>query len=206
MRNGANRYDMDSVSYETSVAATKSRGTEAEVTERGMMDRAVLERMLEDLHPSSFAWALGCCGRDRDDAEEVLQEVYLKIIEGKARFEGRSTLKTWLFAVIRKTAAAHRRTRWWRELRFIVHDAAATPDGGDSAETRLLHSEKASALLRAIKTLARRQREVIELVFYHDMTIEEAAGVAGVSVGTARVHYHRAKQRLLAELKREETP
>jgi RNA polymerase sigma factor (sigma-70 family) len=167
------------------------------------MDRAGVESMLEDLHASSFAWAFGCCGRDRGDAEEVLQEVYLKIVEGKARFAGRSSFKTWLFAVIRTTAAAHRRGRWWRGLRFIVQDVAATPDGRESAETHLLHSERTSALLRAIKTLARRQREIIELVFYHDMTIEQAAEVAGVSVGTARVHYHRAKQRLLAELKRE---
>lgn len=124
----------------------------------------------------------------------------VKIFEGKARFEGRSTLKTWLFAVIRRTAAAHRRLRWLRDLRFVPDDASTVPDGRDSAERRVIHSERASALLRALSGLARRQREVIELVFYHDMTIEEAAAVVGVSVGTARVHYHRAKQRLLAEL------
>lgn len=200
----ANRYDIEPVSYEPAVDATNGRGAEGELTGRGMMDRACLERTLEDLHPSSFAWALGCCGRDRGEAEDVLQDVYVKVMNGKARFEGRSTLKTWLFAVIRKTAAAHRRTRWWRELRFVAHDAAAMPDGAESAETRLLHSERAAALVRALATLARRQREIVELVFYHDMTIEEAALVSGVSVGTARVHYHRAKQRLMAELKREE--
>ena len=168
------------------------------------MDRADWEVKLEALHPCSFAWALGCCGRDRDDAEEVLQDVYLKIFEGKARFEGRSTLKTWLFAVIRKTAAAHRRTRWLWERRFIAGDALHVADGGESSEHRLLHSESAAALLRAIARLARKQREGIELVFYHDMTIEEAAQVAGTSVGTARVHYHRAKRRLLELLQREE--
>ncbi|HKO54965.1 MAG TPA: RNA polymerase sigma factor [Thermoanaerobaculia bacterium] len=164
------------------------------------MNRADLEQQLEQLHPASYAWALGVCGRDPDDAQEVLQETYLKILDGKARFDGRSALKTWLFAVIRRTAAARRRLRWLRELRFVIGDVSAVPDGHESAERRVIHSEETSALLRALQKLARRQREVIELVFYHDMTIEEAAAVAGVSVGTARVHYHRAKQRLLAEL------
>lgn len=164
------------------------------------MNRADLEQQLEQLHPASFAWALGVCGRDADDAQEVLQETYLKIFEGKARFDGRSSLKTWLFAVIRRTAAARRRLRWLRELRFVVADVSTVADNKESSERGVIRSEETSALLWALSRLARRQREVIELVFYHDMTIEEAAVVAGVSLGTARVHYHRAKKRLLAEL------
>ena len=165
-----------------------------------MVSPADLEQQLEELHPASFGWALGLCGRDPDDAQDVLQETYLKIIEGKARFDGRSSLKTWLFAVIRRTAAARRRLRWLRDLRFVIADVSGVADGDESAERRVLHSEQTAALVSALKRLARRQREVIELVFYHDLTIEEAAVVVGVSVGTARVHYHRAKQRLLAEL------
>jgi RNA polymerase sigma-70 factor (ECF subfamily) len=157
------------------------------------LDRAELERQLEELHPASFTWALGCCGRDPHDAEDVLQETYLKILEGKARFDGRSLLKTWLFAVIRRTAAAHRRTRWFRYFTF-------DQSNGD-AESALLHSERSAELLRALSRLARRQREILELVFYHDMTVEQAAQVIGVSLGTARVHYHRGKQRLLEELR-----
>lgn len=168
------------------------------------MNRADLEQQLGDLHPASFAWALSCCGRDRDDAEEALQETYLKIFDGKARFEGRSTLKTWLFSVIRRTAAARRRLRWLRSWRFVEADLDGMSAGQESAEQRILYSERASALLRAIGRLARRQREVIELVFYHDMTIEHAAQIIGVSIGTARVHYQRGKQRLMTELQREE--
>ncbi|HEX9460789.1 MAG TPA: RNA polymerase sigma factor [Thermoanaerobaculia bacterium] len=167
------------------------------------MNRAELEQQLEELHPASFAWAMGCCGRDRGNAEEVLQETYLKILDGKARFDGRSALKTWLFAVIRRTAAAHRRFGWLRALRFVAHDAGDVADGGESAEQQLVHSERAAALLRAIRSLAPRQREVIELVFYHDMTIEQSAEVVGVSLGTARVHYQRGKERLRAALLRE---
>ena len=168
------------------------------------MNRDDWERQLEALHPVSFAWALGCCGRDRTDAEDVLQETYLKILEGKARFDGRSALKTWLFSVIRRTAASHRRLRWLRDVRFVATDLGTVSAGNESAEHQMLHSERTSALLRAIGRLARRQREVIELVFYHEMTVEQAAAVAGVSIGTARVHYQRGKQRLIAELKREE--
>ena len=167
------------------------------------MNRAEWEHELESLHPASFAWALGCCGHQRDEAEEVLQEVYLKILDGKARFDGRSSLKTWLFAVIHFTAAARRRSIRWRSWRFLQSDRLEAIDGSDSVERRLLLSERASSLVRALARLARRQREVLDLVFYHDLTIEQAASVLRVSVGSARVHYQRGKKNLLHMLELE---
>ena len=63
-------------------------------------------------------------------------------------------------------------------------------------EESLEASEKAARLIAALKELPRRQRKVLHLVFYSDLTIREAAEVAGVSVGTARTHYERGKGRL----------
>ena len=170
-------------SYELPVQAT-------DVVSR--MDRVELERELERLHAASFGWALGCCGRDRDEAEEVLQTVYVKVLEGKARFDGRSSLKTWLFAVIRRTALARRRTRWIRSLALL---RLPPPE-----PVLQQHSEDTKRLIAALRKLARRQREVLELVFYHDMTIEEAGAALRISVGSARVHYTRGKKRLEALL------
>src|SRR5205814_8337169 len=64
---------------------------------------------------------------------------------GKARFEGRAAFRTWLFAVIRRTAAANRRTRWLRRWRFIPQNG----DGG-SVEHDLIRNERAASLLRAL--------------------------------------------------------
>lgn len=151
------------------------------------MQRAELERALEELHPASYGWALGCCRRNRDEAEEVLQSVYVTVLDGRAHFDGRSAFKTWLFGVIRKTAAAAYRRRIVRDallLRFFDRSRTVDPP---SPEPHLVES---------LGRLPRRQREVIELVFYHDLTVEGAAAVMGVSAGSARVHYDRAKKRL----------
>src|SRR5205085_11823431 len=97
------------------------------------MDRAELEQQLQALHADSFTWALACCDRDRADAEDVLQTVYVKIFDGKARYEARASLKTWLFAVIRKTAASHRRTRWFARFRSSRATATTRPSRRSSA-------------------------------------------------------------------------
>jgi RNA polymerase sigma factor (sigma-70 family) len=171
-----------------------------------LMVRAELERDIEELHPASYSWALGCCRRNRDDAEEVLQNVYVMVLEGRARFDGRSSLKTWLFAVIRRASLAHFRTRWLREARLIkwfgANEEPQTGDGSGELEA----SQTAAQLLAALSQLPRRQREVVELVFYHDMTVDQAAVVMGVGAGSARVHYDRAKKRLRILLAAEVAP
>src|SRR5712691_5834388 len=90
------------------------------------MDIAELKNELEKLHSASFGCAMSCCSRDYDEAEEVLQTVYLKIFEGKACFRGEASLKTWLFAVIRKTAIGEHRKNILRKLRWSNSSEAST--------------------------------------------------------------------------------
>jgi len=161
------------------------------------MSRARLEGELADLHPASFGWALGCCNGDRGEAEEVLQVAYLKVLDGRARFDGGSAFKTWLFAIIRRTAAERRRRGWMRALsldRWRVRRAA--PRQVPDPERLACSSEAARRLRESLRALPARQRELLHLVFYQDLSIEDAAQVAGISVGSARTHYHRAKERL----------
>src|SRR6185369_422527 len=86
------------------------------IAEAPLMETDELRAQLEQLHASSFGWALACCRRDHSDAEEALQITYLKVLEGKARFNGSASFKTWLFAVIRKTALDQRRKHFLRGL------------------------------------------------------------------------------------------
>ncbi len=164
------------------------------------MDIPELKAELEKLHPASFGWALSCCRRNRGDAEEVLQMVYLKILQGKARYRGESNLRTWLFAVIRNTAISERRKQLLRSL---------NPIGGTSEtvdrqlESAFDHSEMQRRFQEALVQLPARQRETLHLVFYQDLSVSEAAEVMNVSVGSARRHYERGKKRLHAALDRE---
>ncbi len=161
------------------------------------MSRARLEGELAELHPASFGWALGCCNGDRGEAEEVMQVAYLKVLDGRARFEGGSAFKTWLFAIIRRTAAERRRRGWLRALaldRWL--GGRAEPGPAPDPERLACASEVAQRLRESLRLLPARQRELLHLVFYQDLSIEEAAQAAGISVGSARTHYHRAKLRL----------
>jgi RNA polymerase sigma factor (sigma-70 family) len=154
-------------------------------------------------HEASFAWAMCCCRFVRADAEDALHAAYMRVLEGRARFAGRSAFRTWLFGVIRRTAGElHRRDLARRILTGrIVLDAFAP------ATDELVAAEHERARVRAtLRALSARQREVIELVAHQSLTLDEAAAVLGISPGTARKHYERAKTALRAALAHTRSP
>jgi RNA polymerase sigma-70 factor (ECF subfamily) len=162
------------------------------------MDESELRRRLEQLHRESYGWALCCCGRRAGEAEEALQSAYVKVLEGAARFDGRCTLKTWVFAVIRRTAADQRRRALARRAllwRWRARETADVP-----ADAELEERDSQAMLQRCLADLSQRQRQLVQLVFYHDLSLSEAAGAMGVSVGAARRHYDRAKVALRRSL------
>lgn len=161
------------------------------------MDESELRAALERLHVASFGWALHCCARDPHLAEDVLQTTYLKVLDGRARYEGRAAFQTWLFAVIRRTAADERRRSFLRRLLLMDYHREQPPEvAGNDAPGSMDADHSQEWFRKALLRLPRRQQEVLHLVFYQDLSVQQAAEVMGVSVGSARTHYERGKQRL----------
>ena len=127
------------------------------------------------------------------EAEDLVQQAYVLILEGRAKFSRQASLRTWLFGVIKNLARKSRRTRLLRAglLQKFWHPYAITED---------VQSGSDNTLNAAILALSRKQREVIELHTYRGFSLEECAFIMRISVGSARTHYHRAKQSLAAAL------
>jgi RNA polymerase sigma-70 factor (ECF subfamily) len=150
---------------------------------------------LEAIHGQVYGWALSRCDFDHATAEDLMQQAYVELLSGSARFDNKSTLKTFVFSVVQNLARSRFR-RLSSRLRIVkqyrqetVNDAAQLAEPVDNG------------VWRAVRALPARQRDIIELVFCRELTIEQAAAVMGVSTGTGRVHYDRAKKALRSRLR-----
>lgn len=158
----------------------------------------ITRRELAELHESLFGWCLSCCGYDRAAAEDLMQQCYVELLSGRARFDGRATLKTFLFGVARMLARSRYR-RLLSRLRLVTGSESHVRHGGEHSHAFVDHG-RSQRVWASVSGLPARQRDVTELVFCRELTLEEAAAVMGVSIGTARVHYARAKKSLAREL------
>lgn len=149
------------------------------------MNRSQLDHILKAHHRDAYLWARQCCSFEDEMAKDVLQLSYLKILEGQAKLKDASKAKTWLFSIIRYTAID--------ELR----KAGKISPLSESYDPVEIHEEVDSTDYEGIiKLLPEMQREVILMVFYHQMTIAQSAEILQIGLGTARTHYDRGKKKL----------
>ncbi|MEZ5384951.1 MAG: RNA polymerase sigma factor [Prosthecobacter sp.] len=175
------------------------------------MNPEELSHQLAALHTEVFGWALHCCHGDATLAEEVMQNAYVKCLQGRLRHDGTGSVKAWWLEVIRWTAREERRGRVRSEGRLAAWLRALFGGDEEPADTqphpaRQVELDDEAARLRGLLALLpARQAEVLHLVFYEHLTISEAASVMRVSLGSARTHYERGKARL-RELLEQEKP
>ena len=148
---------------------------------------------LEAIHGQVFGWALSRCNYEQSLAEDLVQQAYVELLTGKARFDGGSSLQTFVFAVVQNLARNRLRRR---AIRLRVVQQSAPVDEVSQPVDPPDHA----GLWEAVQGLPARQRDIVELVFCRDLTVEEASQVMGVTVGTGRVHYDRAKKALREKL------
>jgi RNA polymerase sigma factor (sigma-70 family) len=149
------------------------------------MNRKSLHQLLHSYHREAYVWARQCCGFDSELAKDVLQLTYLKILEGKAKLNDVTKAKTWLFSIIRYTAIDELRKGGKMIQLSDDFELIDLPEEVDSTDYDGI-----------IKLLPSMQQQVILMVFYHQMTIEQSAEVLQIQPGTARTHYARGKKKL----------
>jgi RNA polymerase sigma-70 factor, ECF subfamily len=134
---------------------------------------------------------------DRSAAEDLVSEVFLDVWRRAETFQGRSQVTTWLLALARNKALSALRRRSTEELDDKA--VAAVEDPQDNAEVSIQNRQTSEILLNCLTQLSPPHREVIDLVYYHEKSIDEVADITGVPQNTVKTRMFYAR-RHIAEL------
>ena len=137
--------------------------------------------------------------RDRDAAETLTQETFLRAWSARTTFREDCSVSTWLIRIALNLARDHTRTgrfRFWKRISANAVDvadvAASVPDREGSAEAHLIAQEQVQRIWETVDGLSDRQRTVFLLRFLEEMEIPEIAHVTGLPLGTVKSHLYRA--------------
>lgn len=162
-------------------------------------EAGALEQLLRRCRVTVYQWALVQTGEPAD-AEDVTQEVLIRLHGSLHRFAGRSRFTTWLYQVTRNEASSLRRrlTSRLRLAEAATREAAVDPESRDDPADRV-HAARVAALAEdLLRRLPRRQREVFHLADLEGCDMAEIAERLGTSPVTARVHLFHARRALRA--------
>ena len=120
---------------------------------------------------------------DKSAAEDLVSEVFLDVWRQAGRFQGRSQVTTWLLAIARNKALSALQRRSTEELDEDA--AAAIEDPQDNPEVTIQNRQTSEILLNCLTQLSPPHREVIDLVYYHEKSIDEVADITGVPQHTS---------------------
>jgi RNA polymerase sigma-70 factor (ECF subfamily) len=137
--------------------------------------------------------------RDRDAAETLTQETFLRAWNARASFRSDCSISSWLIRIALNLARDHTRTgrfRFWKHIGANAVDvaevAASIPDHQSSAESHLLARERVAQIWTTVAGLSVRQRSIFLLRFVEEMDIHEIAEATGLPIGTVKSHLYRA--------------
>lgn len=177
------------------------------------LDNETLYQMMNDYGNDVWNYAFFLTG-NRDHADDISQEVFIKAYQGIHTFRGDASLKTWLITITRNTAHSYRRSRFFRQslgsMLFSIDEEKTAGSSALSKATRTVPSAESivmeqhyeDSIWEIIMKLPIKSREVLILAFKYEMKIHEIAELLHISEGTVKSRLSRAKEKVKNELGR----
>ncbi|MEJ8547457.1 sigma-70 family RNA polymerase sigma factor [Brevibacillus borstelensis] len=157
---------------------------------------AALERLMQE-YGTRVLRLVTLIVKDRDLAEDITQDVFLKVYRNLSRFRGESSIHTWIYRIAVNECKGYLRSWTFRNL---LPQAWIQKAGTMSTEGTVLERAARDELVRLVLQLPPLYRQAVALHYYADLSIAEVADVLGVSEGTVRTRLHRARQQLKKQM------
>jgi RNA polymerase sigma-70 factor (ECF subfamily) len=166
--------------------------------EQTVLELADFDEVVRLYRPRIFRFLMASLA-DRDVAESLTQDCFLKAYNARHQFRGESSLSTWLTRIALNLVRDHlrsRRIRFWQKTRDTALDLVDIsdwiPDTSVSAETAVLQRERVKEIWKAVDELSRQQRMVFILRFVEELELSEIAETTGMNTSTVKSHLYRA--------------
>jgi RNA polymerase sigma-70 factor, ECF subfamily len=137
--------------------------------------------------------------RDRDLAQTLTQDTFVRAWSGRGNFRGDCSIATWLMRIALNLIRDHTRTnrfRFWKRVSDTAVDvsdvAAHVPHRDSSLESRLIASEQMTLVWESVAELSERQRTIFLLRFVDELELSEIASITGIPISTVKTHLYRA--------------
>ncbi|WP_172369425.1 RNA polymerase sigma factor SigX [Sporosarcina jiandibaonis] len=168
------------------------------------MDDSVFNRLYDQYHNDVFRFLIYLI-RDRDQAEDLMHEVYVRVLRAYSGFQGKSSEKTWLFSIAKNVAIDHYRknsVRRKHSLDKFDWEKSELVSPEILPDSLVVLNEEMKELLAVLDTCTGDQKMVIHMRFIHDLSISETAEILGWSEGKVKTTQHRAVNALRKKLSR----
>jgi RNA polymerase sigma-70 factor (ECF subfamily) len=166
--------------------------------EQAVLDLADFDEVVRLYRPRVFRFLMASL-RDRDVAENLTQDCFLKAYMGRAHFRGDSSLSTWLMKIAMNLVRDHlrsKRLRFWTKTRETALDPVDVsdwvPDGRSSPEAEFIARTQVKHIWETVDQLPAKQRSVFVLRFVEEMELKEIAETTGMNPSTVKTHLYRA--------------
>jgi len=174
-------------------ASTEAMSDESLLAQVAQGDRRAIQSLFHRYQLKVYRFVLRLVA-NHATAEDVVSEVFLELWRHAASFDGRARLSTWILAIARNKAVSALRGRIDQPLEDSV--AQAIPDPAISAEETLDAARRSAALRQCLAQLSPAHREIIDLVYYHEKSVEEVSAILRVPVATVKTRMFYARRRL----------
>lgn len=183
-------------------AAAPPRPSSANTTSDEMLlaliakgDRDALRVLFGRHHVRVFRFLLRVV-HNEETAQDLLNEVFIEVWRGAARFEARSQATTWILGIARFKGLSALRRRPFVALDDEVAQTIEEP--GDDPEVVMQKADRSAVLQACLAQLSSAHRQVIDLVYYHEQSIEEIARIIGIPENTVKTRVFHARKRIAA--------
>jgi len=163
------------------------------VTRIAAGDKLAMQALFARHRASVYRWLLRFVGNETV-AEDLLSDVFFDVWQQAGRFEGRAAVTTWLLSIARFKALSARRRRTHAELDETIE--ATVPDSADNPEIALQKKSRSELVRTALMTLSPDHREIIDLVYYHEKSVEDCALILGIPAATVKTRLFYARKKL----------